>query len=97
MKSIRERGVTYYIIDSNYNGSNKEVFKEFIDLETLFINDITIMYDWTNGMCLIEDSKTFDGTDIIPLPSFIFSRILTDDNVHEWMHRSTDEDRLNAG
>jgi len=96
MKSIRDRGVTYYIIDNEYNGNNKEVYKEFINLKTLFTNDITIMYDWTNGLCLIEDSKTFDGMDISPLPSFILTRLLTDDKVHEWMHRSTEEDRIYA-
>jgi len=96
MKSIRERGVTYYIIDNNYDGNNKDIFKEFINLETLFTNDITIMYDWTNGFCLIEDSTTFDGMDVIPLPSFILTRLLTDDKVHEWMHRSTEEDRIYA-
>ena len=96
MKSIRERGVTYYIIDNNYDGSNMDIFKEFINLETLFTNDITIMYDWTNGLCLIEDSTTFEGMDISPLPSFILTRLLTDDKVHEWMHRSTEEDRIYA-
>ena len=94
MKSIRERGVTYYIIDNNYDGNNRDIFKEYIKLETLFTNDITIMYDWTNGLCLIEDSTTFDGMDISPLPSFILTRLLTDDKVHEWMHRSTEEDRI---
>jgi len=96
MKSIRERGVTYYIIDNNYDGNNKDIFKEYINLDTLFTNDITIMYDWTNGLCLIEDSTTFDGMDISPLPSFILTRLLTDDKVHEWMHRSTEEDRIYA-
>jgi|GEM_PF-5423713 len=97
MKSIREQGVTYYIIDCDYDGINKEVYKEFIDLDTLFVNDVTIMYDWTNGLCLIEDSTTLDGLDVSPLPSFVLTRILTDDNVHEWMHRSTKEDRIYAG
>lgn len=94
MKSIRDRGVTYYILDSDYDGDNRDVYKEFIGLETLFVNDITIMYDWTNGLCLIEDGTTFDGLGINPLPSFILTRLLTDDKVHEWMHRSTEEDRL---
>ena len=97
MKAIRERGVTYYVIDSDYDGINKEIYREFITLETLYVNDITIMYDWTNGLCLIEDSTTFDGLGIIQLPSFILTRILTDEKVHEWMHRSTEEDRLHAG
>ena len=96
MKSIRDRGVTYYIIDNNYDGTNKDIFKDFIKLETLFTNDITIMYDWTNGLCLVEDSTTFDGMDISPLPSFILTGLLTDDKVHEWMNRSTEEDRIYA-
>jgi len=94
MKNIRERGVTYYIIGNDYDGINKAVFKDFINLDTLFVNDITIMYDWTNGLCLVEDSETQDGSGTKPLPALILTKILMDDNVHEWMHRSTDKDGL---
>jgi len=96
MKDIKERGVTYYIIDSEYEGENKEFFKAFIDLETLFVNDVTVMYDWSNGLCIIEDSKTYDGPDVSQLPAIVLTKILSDDKVHEWMHRSTEEDRIDA-
>jgi hypothetical protein len=96
MKSIKERGVTYYIIGREYDGINRELFKEFFDLETMFINDITVMYDWSNGLCLVEDSETYDGTGVNQLPALILTKILADDCVHEWMHRSTEEDRIDA-
>jgi hypothetical protein len=96
MKSMKERGVTYYIIGKEYDGKNKDLFKEHINLETLFINDITVMYDWSNGLCMIEDSVTFDGQGVSPLSAFLLTKVLTDDGVHEWMHRSTEEDRLDA-
>ena len=91
MKSIRERGVTYYIIDSDYAGNNKDVYKEFINLETLFVNDITVMYDWGSGLYLSEDSETGNAQSTSPLTALSLTKILLDDAVIEWMHRSEDE------
>ena len=96
MKLLKERGVTYFIISGDYDGTNKETFKEFINLDTLFNNDIVIMYDWINGLCLIEDQETMDSLDIQTLPALILTKLLTDDNVIEWMTRSGEEDRLYA-
>ena len=96
MKAMKERGVTYYVIDKGYTGSNKELFREFLDMETLFVNDVTIMYDWSSGLCIIEDSKTSGGPDVSRLPAIVLTKILMDDDVYEWMHRSTEEDRIDA-
>ena len=94
MKSLRDRGVTYYIIDKDYDGKNKAVLYKLIDLETLFINDITIMYDWESGLSIIEDNETYDSLFAVQLPALFLTIILTDDEIHEWMHRSMGEDRI---
>jgi hypothetical protein len=96
MKLLKEKGVTYYIIGSDYDGCNKDEFKELINLGTLYENDIVVMYDWNNGLCLIEDQETLEGLEIQPLSALFLTKLLTDDKVIEWMTRSGEEDRLYA-
>ena len=96
MKSLMERGVTYYIIGNDYEGANKEIFREFIHLETLFINDVVVQYDWTNGNCLIEDSVTLDFMSVRPLPALLLTKLLTDEGVILWMHRAGENDRITS-
>lgn len=91
MKDIKETGVTSYIIPADYDGVNKTILNDFINLSTAFVNNITVLYDWANDLCMVEDSVTLDGHETTPLPETIRNILLTDNDVIEWMHRG---DRL---
>lgn len=94
MKAIKEQGVTYYIVGNDYDGENKDILQKFINWGTLFVNDITIMYDWANGLYLVEDQETGQSQNTRQMPALILTKILSDDGVIEWMHRNSEEDSL---
>jgi hypothetical protein len=95
-KSIREQGVTYYIIGNDYEGINRDVYQDFIHLDSLYKNDVNLLYDWKSGLCLAEDSVTLKRMSPRPLPALIFTKIFTDSYVYEWMHRNGEDDKINA-
>ncbi len=51
-----ENGVSYYIICSNYDGKNKDILSDTFNLETLFVNNINIQYDWRSKNYYAQDS-----------------------------------------
>ena len=90
MKTMQSTGMTYYIIPSEYNGTNREPLASFVNLPTIYQNDIVVMYDWSNGLALFEDRKTLDGSDVCLLPAIMLTTMLTDSEVIEWMYREKD-------
>ena len=83
-------GVSYYVIDHDYSGLNKQVFIDVFTLETLYINDIIIRYDWKSGLSFVEDSVTHEMTDPVKLGEEIVAMLESDSAVHKWMYRKND-------
>lgn len=83
-------GVSYYVIDADYTGPYKQVYADLFTLDTLYINDTIIRYDWRSGLGYAEDSVTHAMTDPIRVEAEVVALLESDVYVHKWMYRQGD-------
>ena len=80
-------GVSYFVIDHDYAGSNKQKYNKVFMIDTLYANDMIIHYDWKSGLCYAEDSVTHDMTATVKLSDEVVDILIADAAVHKWMYR----------
>jgi len=80
-------GVSYYVIDLNYTGPNKQLYAELFMIDTLYINDMIVCYDWKSGLSFAEDSVTHDRTVPVVVSTVVVALMESDAGVYNWMYK----------